>query len=165
MSLKWGIAAAGKISHDFVCGLATLDERNHTVVAVGARDLDRASEFAKRFGIPNAHGSYQKLAEDPAVQVVYVGSLNPQHSEIARLMLQHGKHVLVEKPLTLNAKCSRELIAFAQERELFLMEAIWSRCFPSYQYVRDLLKNDALGDIVSVDVEFGLELENVDRLS
>lgn len=165
MALRWGIAAAGKISNDFVCGLSTLDEHDHTVVAVGARDLDRATEFAQRFGIPNAHGTYQQLAEDQHVQVVYVGSLNPQHFDIARLMLEHGKHVLVEKPLTLNAKGSRELIAFAQQRRLFLMEAIWSRCLPSYKYVRDLLESDALGEITSVDVDFGFELEDVDRVS
>lgn len=164
MALRWGIAAAGKISNDFVSALTTLDDKHHTVVAVAARDLNRATEFANRFEISSAYGSYKELAGDENVQVVYVGTLNPQHFEVAQLMLNHGKHVLVEKPLTLNEKCSRELVKLAQQKGLFLLEAIWSRFLPSYQYVREVLENGTLGDIISVDAEFGFEIESVDRL-
>lgn len=165
MVLKWGIAAAGRISQDFVSAISTLRAGQHQVVAIGARDLGRAKEFAKRFGIEKAHGSYLKLAQDPNVAIVYVGTLHPQHFEVAHLMLEHRKHVLVEKPLCMNEKQSAQLIAYAKQKKLFLMEAIWSRFFPSYQYVRQQIKNGLLGDILSVEAELGsANLPTIDRL-
>lgn len=166
MALKWGIAAAGKISQDFANAVNTLNEGDHQLVAVAARDLGRAGEFAKKFGVSKAYGSYTELAQDPNVEVVYVGTLNPQHLEVATLMLENGKHVLVEKPLCLNEKQAHKLITYAERKKLFLMEAIWSRFFPSYQYARKQIENGALGDIKSVEVEFGFGgLDDVDRLS
>lgn len=166
MALKWGIAAAGKISQDFVNAVSTLSKDDHQVVAIAARDLGRAEEFAKRFEIPKAYGSYVELAKDPNVEIVYIGTLNPQHLEVALLMLENGKHVLVEKPLCMNEKQAQKLISYAERKKLFLMEAIWSRFFPSYQYLRKQIQNGAIGDVVSVDVEFGFgTLESVDRIS
>lgn len=165
MALRWGIAAAGKISNDFVSALTTLDAEHHSIVAVAARDVNRAGEFAQRFGIPSAYGSYEELANDPNVQVVYVGTTNPQHYPVALMMLEHGKHVLVEKPLTINEKNSRHLIEVATSKNLFILEAIWSRFLPTYQYLRERISSGALGDIVSVDVEFGFKIDEVDRLA
>lgn len=167
MALKWGIASVGKISHDFVNALGTLSDEDHHVVAVAARDLDRAQEFAERFGVPKnkAYQGYKTLAEDPDVEVVYIGVLNPQHYEVALLMLEHGKHVLLEKPMTMNEKQTRKLIAYAERKKLFLMEAIWSRFFPAYQYVKRQINSGVLGDIINVDVEFGFDLSNVERLT
>lgn len=165
MALKWGIVAVGKISHDFTNALGTLSDADHQVVAVAARDLDRAQAFAERFNINKAYQGYQALAEDGDVEVVYIGTLNPQHYEVAMLMLEHGKHVLVEKPLTLNEKQTRKLIAYAERKKLFLMEAIWSRFFPAYQYVKRQIKSGVLGEITNVDVEFGFEMTGVDRLT
>lgn len=165
MELKWGIAAAGRISHDFVNALSTLSEGDHKVVAVAARELGRAKEFAKKFDIAKAYGSYLELAQDQNVEVVYVATLNPKHMEVATLMLENGKHVLVEKPLCINKKQAHKLIALAEERNLFLMEAIWSRLFPSYQHIRKQIQNDVLGDVTSVEVEFGFaSLKNKDRV-
>lgn len=97
-------------------------------------------------------------------EVVYIGSLNPQHLEMAKLMLQNGKHVLCEKPLTLNKKQTTELIAFAQNKELFLMEAIWSRCFPAYRFVNTSIAVGTIGDVKQVIVSFGFDLSDVERL-
>lgn len=166
MALKWGIAAAGLISQDFVNAISTLNEDDHQVVAIAARSLDRAEEFAKRFGVAKAYGSYLEMAQDPDVEVVYVGTLNPQHLEVSLLMLENGKHVLIEKPLGMNEKEARKLITYSERKKLFLAEAIWSRHFPSYQYVRKQIQNGTLGDIVSADIEFGFDsLEDVERLS
>ncbi|XP_031619182.1 trans-1,2-dihydrobenzene-1,2-diol dehydrogenase-like isoform X3 [Contarinia nasturtii] len=165
MALKWGIAAAGKITQDFVNAVNTLNKDDHDLVAVAARDLNRAKEFAKKFGVKKAYGSYLELAQDQDIEVVYVGTLNPQHLEVATLMLENGKHVLVEKPLCLNEKQAQKLITCAKQQNLFLMEAIWSRMFPSYQYVRKQIQSGLLGEIVSVEAEFGLELHNIARHS
>lgn len=165
MPLKWGIASAGKISHDFATAIETLPATDHKIVAVAAREVSRAKEFAKLHEIPIAYGSYLELANDKDIEVVYVGTLNPQHYEISSLMLQKGKHVLCEKPLCMNEKQSKQLIDLAKEKNLFLMEAIWSRFFPSYIHIRNAIKSGALGNITKVKVDFGFPLEDVDRLS
>lgn len=165
MALKWGIAAAGKISHDFVNAIGTLSDGDHEVVAVAARDQTRAQEFSTLHGIGSAYGSYDELAADATVEAVYVGALNPQHYAVALLMLENGKHVLCEKPLCMNEKEARKLIMYAERKKLFLMEAIWSRLFPSYQYLRKQIDHGNLGDIQRVDVEFGFAINEVDRLA
>lgn len=165
MALKWGIASAGSIAYDLANALTTLSKDEHQVVAVGARDLSRAKEFAERFEIPNAYEGYLKLAQDPNVEVVYIGTLIPQHLEQAKMMLDHGKHVVIKKPMCLNEKEVKELVAYARQKNLFLMEAIWSRFFPSYQYIRKQITDGKLGDIVSVDASFGdASLGHVERL-
>lgn len=165
MALRWGIVSAGKITHDFVNALGTLNEIDHKVVAVAARDLERARDFANRFNIQTAHDSYLKLAKDPNVEVAYIGTLNPHHLEVATLMLKHGKHVLVEKPLCMNEKQAKELISYAKSKKLFLMEAIWSRLFPSYQFVREQINNGKLGEVISVNVELGFPMSHIDNIS
>lgn len=165
MALNWGIASAGKISHDFVNAVGTLSDNDHRVVAVGARDLNRAREFAQLHDIEKYYSSYEELASDPNVEVVYVGVLNPQHYSVAMLMLEHNKHVLCEKPLCMNEKEVKKLIAYAERKKLFIMEAIWSRFFPSYQYLQKQIKNEMLGEIQEVNVSFGFPLEDVERLA
>nr|CAD7435799.1 unnamed protein product [Timema monikensis] len=164
MATRWGIASAGKISHDFVTALSVLPQAEHVVVAVAARQLSRAKDFATLHNIKAAYGSYEELAKDPNVDVVYVGSIHPQHMQITSLMLNSGKPCLVEKPLTLNLKETKQLINLARNKKLFLMEAIWSRFFPVYQLLRDELKAGTLGDVLQVIANFGIPIENVDRI-
>lgn len=155
MALKWGIASVGQISHDFVNALETLRANDHQVIAVAARDVSRAEDFANRFGISKAYGSYLELAKDPNVEVVYIGTLNPKHCEVALLMLEHGKHVLVEKPMCMNEKQVRKLVTCAKQKNVFLMEGLWSNFFPAYQYIRKQIESGKLGEIVSVEAEYG----------
>lgn len=164
MVLKWGIASAGHIAHDFVNALGTLSKDEHQVVAVGARDLNRAKEFAQRFHIPKAYGSYLELAKDPNVEVVHIGTYDIHHMEVALLMLENGKHILVEKPMGMNEKEVQKIIAYAKQKKLFAMEGIWSRSFTCYEYIRKQIDSGKLGDIVSVQVTFGAEgLKNEER--
>lgn len=96
--------------------------------------------------------------------MVYIGTLNPQHYEVSLLMLNHGKHVLCEKPLAMNKKQVEGILAAAKANKRFFMEAVWSRFFPSYQHVRQLIQTGALGEIKDVVVNFGFPLASVDRL-
>lgn len=128
--LRWGIVTAGNISHDFVNSLTTLEPGLHEVVAVAGRDLARTQRFADKFNITKAYGSYLELAQDPNVEVAYVGTITPNHLELSQMILEHGKHLLCEKPLTMNEKQTQKLISLAKEKGLFLMEAVWSRFFP-----------------------------------
>ncbi|KAB0804934.1 hypothetical protein PPYR_01904 [Photinus pyralis] len=165
MALRWGIVSAGRISNDFTCALQTHPEAHHKVVAVAARKLGDAQEFATRHNIPKAYGSYEDLAKDKDVDVVYIGSINPSHLTLSKLMLDHGKHVLCEKPLTMNKKETEELIGHAKAKGLFLMEAIWSRTFPIYDVLTEQIANGAIGDVLQVNVEFGFPLTSVDRVN
>lgn len=163
-TLKWGIISAGKISNDFVVGLSCLASVEHKIVAIAARNLKRANDFAKLHGIPTAYGSYAELAKNQEIDVIYIGSVNPEHLEIAKLMMESGKHVLCEKPLCLNSKQANELVQLAKRKKIFLMEAIWSRFFPAYAYLRKLIENGSVGQIKEIEVSFGFDLRSVDRL-
>ncbi|KAI9583940.1 trans-1,2-dihydrobenzene-1,2-diol dehydrogenase [Glossina fuscipes] len=164
IALRWGIVTAGKISHDFCVALSTLPFDEHQIVAVAARDKQRAEEFARKHEIPNAFGSYSELAECGDIDIAYVAALNPQHFEICMLMLKNGKHVLCEKPLCMNHKQAKKLIQYAEMKKLFLMEAIWSRFFPAYQYLRKQIHTGVLGEIKEVSATFCVDLKHVERL-
>lgn len=165
MTLCWGIISAGKISHDFVTALATLPAEEHKVVAVAAQDLSRAKTFSKFHNIEKAYSTYLELAQDKDIEVVYIGNLNTQHFDVAKLMLNHSKHVLCEKPLTMNIKQTMELLNLAKEKKLFLMEAIWSRCFPIYDIVKNEIQSNGIGEVYQVLVSFGFRLPHVERLN
>ncbi|XP_076659403.1 trans-1,2-dihydrobenzene-1,2-diol dehydrogenase [Halictus rubicundus] len=165
MATRWGIAGAGKISHDFVSALSTLSESEHVVVAVAAKELSRAQTFSETHKIKKAYDSYLKLAQDKDIDIVYIGTIHPLHLEVAKLMLNNGKHVLCEKPLTMNYKQASELVNLAKSKNLFLMEAIWSRCFPAYEIIQKEIQSGSIGEVYQVLVSFGFNLDGVDRLS
>ncbi|XP_066245018.1 trans-1,2-dihydrobenzene-1,2-diol dehydrogenase-like [Euwallacea similis] len=164
MALQWGIVSTGCIAHDFVSALKALPQDKHQIVAVAARSLSSAEKFAKTHEIPKAYEGYENIAKNPKVQVVYIGVLNPQHHEVATLMLQNGKHVLLEKPFTLNEKLTRRVLELAKSQNLFIMEAIWTRFFPVFQDVRQLLNSGALGEIRFASTTFGVTVGDVDRV-
>ncbi|XP_063985486.1 trans-1,2-dihydrobenzene-1,2-diol dehydrogenase-like [Diachasmimorpha longicaudata] len=165
MATRWGIVSTGKIAHDFTTALATLPNTEHQAVAVAARDVSRAEKFAQLHNISKHYGNYEALAKDTNVEIVYIGVQNPQHLEVAKLMLENGKHVLCEKPLTLNVKQSTDLINFAKKKGLFLMEAIWSRCFPLYERVKKEIQEGTIGDVKQIVASFGFRMPDVERLN
>ncbi|XP_006868238.1 PREDICTED: trans-1,2-dihydrobenzene-1,2-diol dehydrogenase [Chrysochloris asiatica] len=163
MALRWGIVSVGLISSDFTKVLHMLPRSEHQVVAVAARDLSRAQEFAQKHDIPKAYGSYEELAKDPKVEVAYIGTQHPQHKAAVMSCLAAGKAVLCEKPMGVNAAEVREMVAEARSRGLFLMEAIWTRFFPAYDALRTALAQGALGDLRVARAEFGNDLTHVPR--
>ncbi|XP_043847178.1 trans-1,2-dihydrobenzene-1,2-diol dehydrogenase [Dromiciops gliroides] len=156
--VRWGILSAGLIAHDFTTALRTLPRSEHQVVAVAARDLSRAQDFARRHDIPKSYGSYEELLRDPDVDVVYVGAQHPQHLGAVLQSLAVGKPVLCEKPLGVTASEVREMVAAARTRGIFLMEAIWTRFFPATDALRALLDQGALGELRLVHAEFGSDI-------
>ena len=107
---KWGILSVGNISNDFsMCLQHELVSSRGQIVACGSRSLERSQAFAKSFGIPKAYGSYKELAEDPEVEIVYIGSIHPFHKEHALLCMSNKKHVVIEKPIALNATEAMEI--------------------------------------------------------
>ncbi|XP_072391958.1 trans-1,2-dihydrobenzene-1,2-diol dehydrogenase-like [Diabrotica undecimpunctata] len=165
MALKWGVAGAGRISHDFVTAVQTYPKSDHVFTAVAARSKASAEKFAKDHSIPQSYEGYLRLAQDKNVDIVYVGNLNPQHFETTKMMLEHGKHVLCEKPFTMNEKQTRRLYQIAQEKKLFLMEAIWSRFFPATMEMKRLIDSGAIGEVLHASVHFGHQIDHVDRIT
>jgi predicted dehydrogenase len=145
--LRWGILATGGIAATFASDLRTagLD-----LQAVGSRSQESAGTFAARFGIPRAHASYEALVEDPDIDIIYVATPHPMHHENARLALEHGKHVLVEKAFTLNRAQAEDLQQLAAEKGLLAMEAMWTRYLPHMVRIREILAAGTLGEIRAV---------------
>ncbi|XP_074873990.1 trans-1,2-dihydrobenzene-1,2-diol dehydrogenase-like [Carettochelys insculpta] len=161
---RWGICSAGRISHDFLVALRTLPATEHQAVAIAARDLTRAQEYAERHGIPRAYGSYEELARDPDMDVVYVGVIHPEHLPVGRLFLGARKPVLLEKPLGMNAAEVRELAQVARSQGVFLMEAYWTPFFLASERLYSLLAQGALGELTVARAEFGAPLLSCPRV-
>jgi predicted dehydrogenase len=151
--IRWGIIATGGIARAFARDLTLLPDAR--LVAVGSRSAGTADAFADEFDVPNRHGSYQSLVEDPEVDAVYVSTPHPGHYDAAMRAIRAGKAVLVEKPFTIDADEAGELIAAARDGGTFLMEAMWTRFLPDMVRVREILREGTLGEIVSVTAEHG----------
>ncbi|KAL7878427.1 hypothetical protein AOLI_G00094010 [Acnodon oligacanthus] len=163
MAIRWGICSAGKISHDFTVALKTLPQEDHQVVAVAARNLQRAEEFAQKHNISTVYGSYEELARDPNIDVVYVGTIHPHHLPVGILLMNAKKNVLIEKPLAMNLREVQELVATAKMNDVFLMEAVWTRFFPASLEISKLLSQEAVGEVKMVRADFGVPLLNTPR--
>ncbi|XP_014283675.1 trans-1,2-dihydrobenzene-1,2-diol dehydrogenase [Halyomorpha halys] len=163
MALRWGIMSTGKISNDFANALNYLPKDEHIIIGVAASQKETAEEFARKHEIPQAYNNYEELAKDTAIDVVYIGSNNDRHYELCKLVLLNQKHLLCEKPLGLNYKESQELVLLAKQKKLFLMEALWSRFFPVYNELVELLASKTIGDLVYLSADFGVPV-SVDRM-
>lgn len=148
--LGWGILATGWIAELFTQDLTA---SGLNVAAVGSRSLDKAKVFAEQFKIAKAHGSYEALVADPDVDIVYIATPHPQHVETALLALDAGKHVLVEKPFTLNAGEARRIVERAAEKKLVVLEAMWTRFLPHMRRIHEILDAGTLGELRSVSAE------------
>ncbi|KAM7015728.1 trans-1,2-dihydrobenzene-1,2-diol dehydrogenase-like [Tautogolabrus adspersus] len=164
MATRWGICSAGKISHDFTVALKTLPPEDHQIVAVAARKLEDAQEFAKKHSIPKVYGSYEELARDPDVDVVYIGVIIPYHLKTCLLYTNAKKNILCEKPLAMNTKEVKEILASAKLNDVFFMEAVWARFFPASVEIRRLLAQGEVGEVKMVRAEFGLSALPLPRL-
>lgn len=152
-AVRWGICGAGLISGDFCQALRLTPGAK--VQAVAARSLAKAKDFAAKHDIPLAHGSYEALAAEPSVDVVYIGVIHTGHYECTKTMLSAGKNVLCEKPMCMNATQVASLVALARERGLFLMEGMWTRFFPATVKALELMAQGEIGDVVGVISDFG----------
>src|SRR5258708_32154904 len=126
-------------------------------MAVGSRDQAKADAFADKYGIPNRYAGYDALVNDPKVDVIYVATPHPFHKEHSLLALNAGKHVLCEKPFTINEGEAREVVDFAKSKRLFIMEAMWTRFFPLMGTVRKLLKAGEIGTPYLLHADFGFK--------
>ena len=150
---NWGILGVGNISHKFVKGLR--DSLGANCYCVASRSKQKAREFADHYHIPVYYGSYEELAKDPSVQVVYIATIHPLHCENTILCLEHKKAVLCEKPFAMNTREAKRMIASAQKNNTFLMEALWTKFLPSIHKVKELIETKAVGEPIAIKADFG----------
>jgi predicted dehydrogenase len=162
--VRWGILGTGAIARQFVQGLNSVPHAE--VLAVGSRSGASAQEFADKRGIPRGHASYDDLASDPDVDVVYIATPHPFHAENATLCLEAGKAVLCEKPFCVNAAEAERVVELAREKRLFIMEGMWTRFFPLMEEVRRLVSQRTIGEVRMLNVDFGFraDLDPASRL-
>lgn len=150
MALRWGILATGGIARTFTKDLhvAGLDVR-----AVGSRSPEAARAFAAELGIGRAHGSYEALFADPEVDIVYIATPHPMHVGPALAALEAGKHVLIEKPLTVSAAEAAAIRDLAAQKGLIAMEAMWTRYLPHMTRIHEIIDAGTLGEIRVVSAD------------
>ena len=151
--MKWGIIGSGHVAYEIAYAIKSVS--NNIIVAVSSRTQANADEFGKILNIPGVYNKYQQLIDDPEVEIVYIAVPNTHHAQIMKECLEKGKHVLCEKPFTINAKEALEIKELANKRGVFCMEAFWTRFHPSVEKVRKLISDKEIGAVKMIRGSFG----------
>ena len=142
MALRWGYMGTGRIAEIVAKDFALSGLK---IQAVGSRNLSSAQEFASRHNIPDIHGSYEDLVKNSNVDIVYISTLNHVHCDNALLAINAGKHVLLEKPFTMNASEARAIQTAAKAQGVFVMEAMWTRFLPVMDAIFSIIHKGLIG--------------------
>lgn len=156
-TIRWGILGTGNIARQFAEGLKSA--RGAALQAVGSRTREGAETFGEAFNVPHRHASYEALAADPDVDVVYVATPHPLHKGNSILCLEAGKAVLCEKPFTINRREAEEVVACARRHNLFLMEAMWTRFLPTVMQAAAWVREGVIGEVRMVRADFGFRAD------
>lgn len=170
--LRWGILGCGRVSHDFCQALKHLPTASIAACAANG-NLEKASAFAEKHKIANAYGSYEALANDPNVDIAYVGNVHSFRRSDGELCIKAGKHLLLEKPFACSVQDAEYLIQLAREQKVFCMEGMWTRFFPAVEQARRLVLGGfeqdgklftpgVLGEVVSVASDFNFNASDND---
>jgi predicted dehydrogenase len=151
--MKFGILGPGKIAHRFADAFQYVPEAK--IYAIASRDATKAKEFAAKYKVERAYSSYDELIADPNVDVIYVATPHPFHHSQTIMCLKNGRPVLCEKPLAVNLKQAKEMVDAARESKTFLMEAMWSRFFPTTETALKLIKSGVIGETKYLTADFG----------
>ena len=151
--MNWGILSTGVIAKNFAETARVMNDVH--IHAVASRTLENANAFADQFDIPVRYGSALEMAQDPQVDIVYIGTPHNAHYEGMKLMIENGKHVLCEKSFTTDAQQAREIFALAKEKGVFVMEAFWTKLCPVYRDVERVIASGEIGEIRAVTAQYG----------
>lgn len=157
------IIGAGNIASHMAKAINGLDDVN--AYAIASRDLTKAQRFAKEYKFDKAYGSYEELVKDEEIDLVYIATPHSQHYAHAKLCIEHGKAVLVEKAFTANARQAKEIIELASKKGVFLTEAIWTRYMPGRKMIQDIIASGRIGKVDSVEADFSIPICNVPRMN
>ncbi|NQD86838.1 Gfo/Idh/MocA family oxidoreductase [Paenarthrobacter sp. CM16] len=161
-ALRWGILGPGWIAERFAQSVQA--HTGQVITAVGSRSLSRSKAFAEKFNLPAAYGSYEELTAAPEVDIVYICTPHTSHHASALLAIDAGKHVLIEKPLGLNADQARDIASRAESAGVFAAEAMWTFFLPKFDVIRQLLDAGMLGTITTVVAEYGEHFDPSHRI-
>ncbi len=151
--IKWGIMSTGGIAENFARSITPLE--NAELAAIGSRYLEKADAFAEKYGAKRAYGSYQELAEDGQVDIIYVATPHTLHCENTLMCLDAGRAVLCEKPFAVDSAQAERMVRKARDKKIFLMEAMWTRFLPVMKLVRSWIDEGRIGDVRMVRADFG----------
>jgi len=155
--INWGIIGCGRIAHKFVSDLALIEDAELTAVA--SRNIQKANEFAQRHKAKKAFGSYDELFLDPEVDIVYIATPHHLHAELSIKAMENDKHVLCEKPLSINKKEADSIIETSRRTKRFFMEALWTRFNPSFVAAKKLIDDGEIGEIKYINADFAFRSE------
>lgn len=133
-------------------------------VAVASRTLSKAEDYKKRYGLQKAYGSYEELAADDEVDLIYIATPHSEHRNNTIMALQHGRAVLCEKAFAVNEKEAMEMVALSREKKVYLAEAIWTRYMPYRSIVEDMIAAGKIGEVVSLSANLGYDIKGVQRI-
>lgn len=150
--IRWGIVGPGKIAHSFAKDLQLVTDGE--LVAVASRNIERAQEFGSKYGATSYFGSYEALFESKEVDVIYIATPHTSHAELSIRAMEHGKHVLCEKPMGVNRFEVKKMLSVAKENNVFLMEALWSRFNPSIQKIKRMVDEGNIGELQYLHADF-----------
>jgi dihydrodiol dehydrogenase / D-xylose 1-dehydrogenase (NADP) len=153
--INWGILGSGLIASRLATAINQVDEA--TLYAVGSRSLEKSKDFSKKYSIEKAFGSYEELCACDEIDVIYIATPHSFHKEHTFLALENGKNVLCEKPFALNRNDAKEMIDYARERGLFIMEAMWSCVMPGLFKLKSLIEEGAIGQPKFIEADFGFQ--------
>lgn len=156
------IMGTGGIAHAMARTVNEMEDAN--LYAIGSRSLEKAQDFATRYNIEKAYGSYEEMAADENIDLVYIATPHSHHFEHAKLCLENGRGVLCEKAFTVNAAQAEELFRIAKEKNVFITEAFWTRFLPSMKIIKDLLDGGAIGTPMMLTASQGASILDVPRI-
>ena len=162
-SFKVGIMGAGRIAEVMADTLKGM--RGVTCYAIGSRSQEKADEFAKKFGIKKAYGSYAELVSDPKVDLIYVATPHSEHYENCKLALSAGKNVICEKAFMLNEKQASAIFKYAEEKNLLITEAIWTRYMPLRTKLTEVIASNVIGEPTMLTANLGYNIVFKDRIT
>lgn len=160
--LKLGIIGAGWIAEKMAITIRSIEEVE--AYAIASRKLTDAQKFAVKYNFTKAYGSYEELVQDVAVDLVYIATPHSHHYEHARMALLHDKPVLCEKAFTATAPQAEALIKLAEERNIFITEAIWTRYMPFSATIKEIMESGIIGRPVCLSANLAYPVGYKERM-
>lgn len=160
--MKIAILGAGTIAATVADTLRQVDDIE--CYAIASRDIEKAQDFAERFGFKKAYGSYEDMVKDGDAELVYIAVPHSHHAEYMKLCIEHGKNVLCEKSFTQNAAQAKEIVKLAKEKGVYLAEAMWTRYMPSRKQIDDVLASGVIGDIHMMTANLSYDIDRKPRI-
>lgn len=162
INFKVGILGAGRIAGTIADTLNKMDA--FEPYAIASRDLNKANEFGDKYEIEKRYGSYEELINDPDVELIYIATPHSHHAEQAKMCINAGKPVLVEKAFSYNHDTAAEVFKLSEEKKVFCGEAMWMRYLPIYKALYDTLSQNVIGRLNGITCSLGCDLKEKERI-